>query len=130
MAAVGWRVLFSEDAADYGDGVAESSINIEAEDNRNSRFDVRKDGAVDGRASETKRLIAGFTDRTNHPFGGEEFRSGGKGNGLGCGRRRSELRDVRHGNPVVAVPVLPPSSVATPCLTASVSWPACVGERH
>ena len=26
--------------------------------------------------------------------------------------------------------VLPPSSVATPCLNASVSWPACVGERH
>ena len=25
--------------------------------------------------------------------------------------------------------VLPPSSVATPCLNASVSWPACVGER-
>ena len=29
-----------------------------------------------------------------------------------------------------ARPVLPPSSVATPCLNASVSWPACVGERH
>ena len=27
-------------------------------------------------------------------------------------------------------PVLPPSSVATPCLNANVSWPACVGERH
>ena len=27
-------------------------------------------------------------------------------------------------------PVLPPLSVATPCLNASVSWPACVGERH
>ena len=27
-------------------------------------------------------------------------------------------------------PVLPPSSVATPCLNASVNWPACVGERH
>ena len=27
-------------------------------------------------------------------------------------------------------PVLPPSSVATPRLNASVSWPACVGERH
>ena len=26
--------------------------------------------------------------------------------------------------------VLPPSSVATPCLNASVNWPACVGERH
>ena len=26
--------------------------------------------------------------------------------------------------------VLPPSSVATPCLNANVSWPACVGERH
>ena len=26
--------------------------------------------------------------------------------------------------------VLPPSSVATPRLNASVSWPACVGERH
>ena len=26
--------------------------------------------------------------------------------------------------------VLPQSSVATPCLNASVSWPACVGERH
>ena len=26
--------------------------------------------------------------------------------------------------------VLTPSSVATPCLNASVSWPACVGERH
>ena len=26
--------------------------------------------------------------------------------------------------------VLPPSSVATSCLNASVSWPACVGERH
>ena len=28
------------------------------------------------------------------------------------------------------VSVLPPSSVATPCLNANVSWPACVGERH
>ena len=26
--------------------------------------------------------------------------------------------------------VLPPSSVATPCLNANVSWPACVGERY
>ena len=26
--------------------------------------------------------------------------------------------------------VLLPSSVATPCLNANVSWPACVGERH
>ena len=26
--------------------------------------------------------------------------------------------------------VLPPSGVATPCLNASVSWPARVGERH
>ena len=26
--------------------------------------------------------------------------------------------------------VLPPSGVATPCLNANVSWPACVGERH
>ena len=56
------------------------------------------------RATETKGLIAGFTDRTNHPFGGEEVRSGGKGNGLGCGRGRSESRDVRHGNPIVVVP--------------------------
>ena len=29
-----------------------------------------------------------------------------------------------------AVEVLPPSSVATPCLNANVSWPACVGERR
>ena len=26
--------------------------------------------------------------------------------------------------------VLPPSSVATPRLNASVSWPACVGKHH
>ena len=32
--------------------------------------------------------------------------------------------------PVPVDRVLPPSSVATPCLNASVSWPACVGERH
>ena len=31
---------------------------------------------------------------------------------------------------VLAQEVLPPSSVATPCLNANVSWPACVGERH
>ena len=55
------------------------------------------------RSTETKGLIAGFTDRTNHPFGGEEVRSGGKGNGLGCGCGRSESRDVRHGNPIVIV---------------------------
>ena len=30
----------------------------------------------------------------------------------------------------LAYRVLPPSSVATPCLNANVSWPACVGERH
>ena len=31
---------------------------------------------------------------------------------------------------IIRQTVLPPSSVATPCLNASVSWPACVGERH
>ena len=31
---------------------------------------------------------------------------------------------------IAACVVLPPSSVATPCLNANVSWPACVGERH
>ena len=34
------------------------------------------------------------------------------------------------GTPTSPPGVLPPSSVATPCLNASVSWPACVGERH
>ena len=38
--------------------------------------------------------------------------------------------DVKLANSVVAQLVLPPSSVATPCLNASVSWPACIGERH
>ena len=40
-----------------------------------------------------------------------------------------ELIQLLHGT-VVQTLVLPPSSVATPCLNASVSWPACVGERH
>ena len=34
------------------------------------------------------------------------------------------------GNLSIRTGVLPPSSVATPCLNANVSWPACVGERY
>ena len=41
---------------------------------------------------------------------------------------------LNHGSggpsPQLVEVVLPPSSVATPCLNANVSWPACVGERH
>ena len=47
-------------------------------------------------------------------------------------RRRGDLTvwfdEEVHG--VYPLWVLPPSSVATPCLNANVSWPACVGERH
>ena len=59
--------------------------------------------SMSGRRKQ-RGLIARFTDPTNHPLGSEEVRSGGKRNGLGCGRGRSESRDVRHGNPVVVVP--------------------------
>ena len=47
-------------------------------------------------------------------------------------RRIRELAEgdyIDHARPVLFL-VLPPSSVATPCLNANVSWPACVGERH
>ena len=39
-------------------------------------------------------------------------------------------KDGHKGGPGRTCTVLPPSSVATPRLNASVSWPACVGERH
>ena len=81
--AVRWIVLLGEDAADHCDGMAERSVDLEAQNHGNPRFDVRKDVAVDGGPAETKRLIPGFTDRTYHSFGREEFRSSGKRNGLG-----------------------------------------------
>ena len=47
------------------------------------------------------------------------------------GLRPSALgEDVAELAEIDLVLVLPPSSVATPCLNANVSWPACVGERR
>ena len=43
--------------------------------------------------------------------------------------RQATARPLAQG-PFLPGPVLPPSSVPTPRLNASVSWPACVGERH
>ena len=53
----------------------------------------------------------------------------GRGSRVTAGREKRESAEKKRERSAgyCQVEVLPPSSVATPCLNANVSWPACVG---